>query len=122
MVGYGAYSGNDDVTLATATGTEDETLSLSGKMWELSAPVSFRLNPTVAFYSGLAFYHASVVGSAGTDFVSGDAADLGTNLGIRLTFGRVEGDVEAAFLRVYDPFEQSTRYVPYLGIACGVTF
>lgn len=122
MFGYGAYSGSDDVELVTATGTEDDTLSLTGKMWEISFPVSFRFTPAAAFYSGLAFYHAYVVGSAGTEFVSGTANDLGTNLGLRLTFGRVEGDLEAAFLRVYDPFQQSTRFVPYLGLACGISF
>ena len=122
MFGYGAYSGSGDVAFLTAGTPETLNLAMSGHMWELGAPASFRLSPAFAVYSGLTFYHTGVHGSAGTQFVDGSANDLGWNIGIRITVGKIEGDLEAAFLRVHDPFEDSMRFIPYLGTAVGITF
>jgi hypothetical protein len=122
MVGYGSYFGAGDVTFLTPTTPETMNQTLAAQVFDLGFPISFRLGPAVALYSGASFFRAGVRGSAGNDAVSVVTTDLGVNLGVRLTFGRIEGDLELMMLRVSDPFVDGTRMVPFFGISCGVLF
>jgi predicted deacylase len=122
MGGYGSYFGAGDITYLTPGQPEDVSTTLAAQVLDLGIPVSYRFTPSIAIYSGLTYFHASVKGSVGTSAVEASGGDLGVNAGFRLTSGRIEGDLEGAFLRVSDPFVNGHRFVPYFGIGCGLLF
>jgi hypothetical protein len=122
MLGYGSYFGAGDVTYLTSSTPETLNSTLAAQVFDIGFPVSFRFSPVIATYSGLTLYRASVKGSVGSSAVSSENTDVGLNLGLRLTIGRVEGDLEGAFVRVNDPFVSGSRFVPFFGISCGVLF
>jgi len=122
MPAYGRYTARGTETYNTSTGTGDVTQTLSVWTLEGAAPVSFSFSKTFAVYSGLMYTRSSYDGVADTTAVSDTANDLGMNLGVRLNFGRIEGDVEAAMIRLYDPFEGGSRFVLFYGLSVGVLF
>jgi hypothetical protein len=122
MLGYAVSSGSGTVTYLTGATPVEISETLSAQTLDLSVPVSFRVGPMFAIYSGLMLLRSSVSGSLGTLVVSDVSYDLGTNLGMKITSGIFEGDLEFAFLSVNDPFALSRRMVPYAGLSFGVTF
>ncbi len=119
---YGASSGAGSILYLTTTGLTNVTQILASNTVELSVPVSFRFTPSIALYSGLTYYHTEADGVVATTYTLSPMNDMGMNLGLRLNFGMVEGDVEAALLRFYDPFADSMRILPFFGIAGGIVF
>ncbi len=122
MLSYGARSAKGNVTYLTADQPVELATTLSAYTFDFSAPVSYRISPAFAAYSGLMLLRTSVSGSLGPDVVSMTNYDLGFNLGCKINAGRFEGTIEFAFLRVGDPFMDSTRIVPYAGLSFGVAF
>jgi hypothetical protein len=119
---YGASSGAGSVTYLSAGELEDVNQVLTSKTIELSIPVSFRFTSNIVIYSGLTYWHSEVSGSVKTSYMVEPANDLGVNLGLRLNIGVVEGDVEVAILRFYDPFSDGMRMLPFFGMAVGIVF
>jgi predicted deacylase len=122
MIGYGSYFGAGSVTYLTSGTPESIDTTLAAQVFDLGLPVSLRFSPSVAVYSGLTIYRIGVRGAAGGDYVSSVNTDIGMNLGLRLTFGRIEGDLEYAMIDMNDPFANSSKMVPYLGLSFGFLF
>jgi hypothetical protein len=122
MAGYGRLATKGTVTYRTATGTEDLTQTLSGYQVDLGVPASFRLGANVAAFGGLTLFRSGVSGASGSGFVADTSHDLGANLGLKLMFGRFEGDIEFALLRLRDPFADAMRFAPYWGLSGGIVF
>ncbi|MGK5082566.1 hypothetical protein WDW37_04605 [Bdellovibrionota bacterium FG-1] len=121
-LGYGAASGSGTLTYLTAGQPVEMTQTISANCVDLAFPVSFKISPLMTAYSGLIFMRSYVSGNLGSTLVSDYSHDYGTNLGMKFSEGRFEGDVEIAFLRVSDPFAVSGRFIPYFGGSFGVTF
>ena len=122
MLGYGADSSSGTVSYFTAMQPLEIDQTLSANTVDLSVPVSYRLTPGVAAYSGLMLFRSGITGTAGGVSVSGLTFDVGSNLGFRLNLDQYEADIEAAFLRIYDPFVDGYRIVPYVGVSVGIIF
>ncbi len=122
MVGFGRYAAKGSSSYATPTGAQSVTQTFSGSSLDISIPVSYRFGTSVVLYSGLNYYANWVSGSADLTYVSDTTHDIGTNLGLKLIFGRFEGDAEIAIIRAHDPFMDESRFVPYFGISVGLLF
>ena len=122
MVGYGRYSAKGTIGMLTATQPLDVATTLSTYQVDISFPTSYRITKDSVLYSGLNYYRVGVTGSSETSFVKVVAHDLGVNFGYRIGWGKFETDAELAFVRLYDPFEDSVRFVPYLGLAASLVF
>lgn len=121
-VRYETHAVAGTLTYQTATAPLDMDQTLSGTATEYSVPVSFRLSPNFAVYSGLSLTHSSVSGSVGTGYAQDSTNDFSTRLGVKVNFDRFEGDIETAVVALHDNFSDSARLVPYYGISFGVLF
>jgi hypothetical protein len=119
---FGRYSSRGSSTYVASGANVDISQTLSADHLGVYCPVSARLGPKTALYSGLHYWHSSVVGTADTTYVSAVTNDVGMNLGVRLNFGKIEGDVELMMVRMYDPFQQGYLIRPYLGLSAGISF
>lgn len=122
MGGYSTASASGTVTLHSATAPYADSQTLSANTADISLPVSWRFNKYVAVFSGLNYFHSEANGSAGTEYVVLPNNDTGVNLGVRINVDRIEGDVEASTVRLYDPFTDSMRFVSFYGISVGIVF
>ncbi len=122
MIGIGRYSGGGTINYETVTGSQSLSTVLTANQYDVGVPVSYRFGKDTALYSGLHYYRSSFHGSAGTAIVEDSASDLGVNLGIRQTFGRVDVDLEAMMLKMGGPFTDRVGFTPFLGLAAGLAF
>jgi hypothetical protein len=122
MLGYAKSSGSGTVTYLTSGTPVQIDQTLSTYTIDLSVPVSFRINPSIAVYSGLMLLRSGATGSLGNNVVSDISNDIGSNLGVKVTVSMFEGDVEVAYLLVHDPFTDSAHFIPYAGFSFGVKF
>ena len=106
----------------TAGTPENVTQTLSAYTFDLSIPASYRFAPAVALYGGPMLLRSGVSGSYGGVVGTDTYDDMGVNLGFQVTSGMFTGDLEVAELLVKDPFVDSSRWIPYVGIAFGVLF
>lgn len=123
MAGYGRYSSQGEITLATPTEPFDLDQTLSGWTLDLGFPVSYAFGKEFVVYGGLTMYRGQVGGTANLEVVTLTNYDLGANLGTRIGIkGKFFTDIEFATLRLYDPIVDAIRYVPYWGVAGGINF
>ncbi|OFZ21555.1 MAG: hypothetical protein A2X94_05470 [Bdellovibrionales bacterium GWB1_55_8] len=122
MMGYGALSSAGSQSYLTQAQPVEIQQTLSSTTLDFSSPVSYRFSPTLAAYSGLVLIRTAVSGSFGSMVVNTSQTDFGANLGFRLNIGRYEGDIEAAMMRVYDPFTDGYRLIPFLGLGASMVF
>jgi hypothetical protein len=123
MAGYGRYSSKGTTEFKTTGQPFEVSLTQSAWVVDFGVPVSYRLSPAVALYTGMTFYRSGLSGSANNNAVATMNSDLGVNLGMQLHIGaQFEGDVEMSLMRLYDPFTDSIRYIPFWGISGGIVF
>jgi hypothetical protein len=121
--GYGRFSGTGSLSYGLTDGTLlDTDQTLSATRFDLSLPVSYRLSPMFALYSGVHFFSSAVDGSTGAAVVSESLFDFGANFGVKFNLDWFEGDLEIATINVDDPFLASRRWVPYYGFSGGIRF
>lgn len=122
MAGYGRFAAEGTQTYVTKTGNSEVKQIFSAGNMDLSFPVSYRVNPSFAVYTGLNYYRTSISGAANLNTVTDTANDIGTNFGIKLNFGKFETDIEFAYVRIFDTISSESRFVPYYGVSAGITF
>ena len=122
MLGYGASSGSGSVSYATSDAPIEIEQTLSMRILDFSMPVSFRIDPSFAIYGGWMLLRTNVNGSFGSSVVSDISYDPGLNIGVKITHGIFEGDLEFAMIRVHDPFMDGGRNIPFFGASFGILF
>jgi len=122
MIGIGRYSGGGTLSYETVSGSSSLATVLTATQLDLGVPVSYRLGKDTVVYSGLDYYRSSFSGSAGSAIVEDSASDIGLNLGVRQTFGRIEVDAEVMMLKLGGPFTAGVGFTPFLGVAAGIIF
>ncbi|OFZ71378.1 MAG: hypothetical protein A3K03_00430 [Bdellovibrionales bacterium RIFOXYD1_FULL_44_7] len=128
MAGYGRYSGKpsnqsyktggsstDSSATTEATGSVEVSQMAAASHIDVSFPVSFRLSPTVALYSGANYYRSDTSGFSELQYVEDSSNDFGTNFGVKLTFGKIEADAEMAYVMISDSLSGGSRFLPYWG-------
>lgn len=122
MLGYAAASGTGTLQYLTDDTPQEFTQTLSAYTVDMSIPVSLRVMPWLVVYGGPMWLHSGASGSFGGSVVSDTFNDFGTNLGLQITSWIFTGSIESAVLLMQDPFTDSTRMVPYVGVSFGVVF
>ena len=122
LAGYGRSSGTGENTYFTDVGEEQVEQTLSTRMVDFGAPVSWRLAKDSVLYGGVNYYSVSYSGSAATTVVSDSAGDIGFNLGFRQGFGRFDVALEMAMVKVSGTFSENMGFVPYFGLSGGIGF
>jgi hypothetical protein len=122
MIGYGRFSAKGTQSFSTVSGPVDVSHTLSASSLDISFPVSIRFSKGFALYSGLAYYRSDVTGSADMTGVNDYGNDIGTNVGVKINYGKFEGDIETAFVWMKDTIADSLRLVPYWGFSVGLNF
>lgn len=122
MAGYAATSGSGTYTYLTAATPVEIQQTLSASTIDLSMPVSYRVAGPFIVYGGPQFLRSGVSGSFGSAFVEDSTVDWGLNLGVQVTYGVFMGDLEVAEVLVQDPFTDSHRLIPFVGLSFGMMF
>lgn len=122
MLGYAAASGTGTIQYLTDSTPQEFTQTLSAYTVDVSIPMSIRATPALVVYGGPMWLHSGASGSLGGELVEDTFNDFGTNLGLQVSHWIFTGSVEAAALFMRDPFTDSNRLVPYVGVSFGVRF
>lgn len=122
IAGVGRYSARGDVDFRTSTGSATADSVLAASQIDFGVPVSYRIDPEFAVYSGLQFFRTQMSGSVAGESLEQSVLDWGPNLGLHYTRGAFEGSAEAILLRVKDPVSAGSRFQIFFGVSGGVRF